>query len=277
MSSHDWDGFLQWAFPRMELRFRGYRRVRKQVVKRVRRRIAALGLPDVRAYRAYLEREPGEWAVLEPLCRITVSRFRRDRAVFDLLRDDVLPRLGDRLETVEVWSAGCASGEEPYSLALTWLLDLAGQTERLRILATDADAALLKRARRATYASGTLREVPEHWLTAFEETGEGYVLRPAFREPVRFAVGDLRDLVKTPADRTPARSFALIACRNLAFTYFEPSLQRRVLRVLAERLLPDGCLVLGSHESLPEGAEGFEVVRRGVPVLLKRSSVLGSR
>src|SRR5919197_810463 len=107
--------FLRWALPRIGLRWEGFRKVRRQVCRRVGRRIAELGLGDLDAYRAYLREHPDEWAKLERLTPITISRFYRDRAVFEALEHAVIPALG---EEPRIWSAGCASGEEAYTLAL---------------------------------------------------------------------------------------------------------------------------------------------------------------
>ncbi len=98
--------FLQWALPRLDLRWDGFRKVRRQVCRRISRRLAELGLSDGAAYRTYIEGNADEWDRLDGFCRITISRFWRDPAVFQSLRDDVLPVLGP---TVSVWSAGCAS------------------------------------------------------------------------------------------------------------------------------------------------------------------------
>jgi len=123
MRNRDCVAFLKWCLPRLGLRRSGYRKVRGTVCKRLAPRLRALGLPDLDAYRARLAAEQAEWAVLDGLCRIPISRFWRDRAVFDHLAVDVLPALAaaaadsGRTE-VRVWSAGCASGEEPYSLRL---------------------------------------------------------------------------------------------------------------------------------------------------------------
>lgn len=223
-----------------------------------------LNLADLAAYRRHLETTPDEWIVLDRCCRISISRFRRDRAVFDLLRDQILPRYVAQ-ERVAMWCAGCASGEEPYSLALCWQLDVVhpDRASRLDILATDADARLLERAREGRYAAGTLREIPHHWFDAFELRDEMFVLREEHRTAVRFLQSDIREDM-------PDGEFHLVACRNLAFTYFDEALQLRVLAGLARRLLPGGVLVLGNHEPLPDGQNLFDTVRRGVPVFIRR-------
>jgi chemotaxis protein methyltransferase CheR len=258
--------FLQWALPRLGLRWPGYRKVRGQVCKRLGRRLAALALADLAAYRRRLEAEPGEWSELETLCHITISRFYRDRATFETLSEAVLPELAAaaqaRGETVlRCWSAGCASGEEPYTLAMLWILEVSRRCPGMgiEIVASDAEPAVLARARAARYAWGSLKELPESWRdTAFKRVDGRYTLRPAFRTPVRFHRQDIRK-------RMPSGSFDLILCRNLAFTYFDEEGQRRVLERLARRLVPGGALVLGGHERLPQ-ADGFALWRPGLPI-----------
>ncbi|MHC4136805.1 MAG: CheR family methyltransferase [Planctomycetota bacterium] len=230
--------FLQWALPRMRLRWRGFRKVRRQVGKRLGQRLEELGLDDLDAYRARLASDPQEWKVLDGRCRIPISRFYRDRAVFDHLFQEVLPALARRHGEVSCWSAGCASGEEPYTLAIAArLLDLP-----LRIVATDSDPHLLARAEAARYGPSSLKELPRPWRE--QAFTPGHVLRPAYREAVRFLHGDIRDAM-------PDGPFHLVLCRNLAFMYFDESLQRTVLAGIATRLGPGGVLVIGQHETLP--------------------------
>lgn len=250
---------LQWALPRLGLRWSGFRRNKRQVCRRVRTRLASLGLADARAYAAYLERHAAEWEVLEALCGITISRFFRDRPVFDCLAEHVLPALAGELPTgqpLRVWSAGCASGEEPYSIALMWEREVgaAFRGRALRVLGTDRDPRLLARAARGCYRASSLRELPPAWVErSFERRQDAFCLEPELRRTVTFECQDLRRTV-------PAGCFELILCRNLAFSYFEVSEQRRVLQSLADRLRPDGYLVIGLHEELPDGGAGFRPV-----------------
>jgi chemotaxis protein methyltransferase CheR len=249
---------LRWALPRLGLRYEGFRRVRRQVCRRIGRRSAALGLADGAGYRRRLEEHPEEWAVLDELCHIPISRFYRDRGVFDALRERVLPALareacarpGARLRA---WSAGCASGEEPWTLVACLAFDTAPRFPGLgfEVVATDADAALLARARRALYRPGSARELPREWIDALFERRDGaLVVRDAHRSAVSFHQQDLRR-------EAPDGPFDLVLCRNVAFTYFEAPEQGRVLARIAERLRPGGALVIGRHERLPEDAAGF--------------------
>jgi chemotaxis protein methyltransferase CheR len=237
------------------------------VCKRIGRRLAALGLPDAAAYRAFLGVHPEEWGALDGLCRVTVSRFFRDRAVWDWLRAEGLPA-GARLArasgegALRCWSAGCGSGEEPYGLAILWRIALAPAFPdlALRVLATDADEEVLERARRACYAPASLREMPPDLVpAAFEWRGAELCLRAAFREGVELVRADVRrDL--------PAGRFHLVLCRNLAFTYLDDDGQRRALSAIGARLAPGGLLVVGGHERLPAGEGGFERCAGPLPV-----------
>jgi chemotaxis protein methyltransferase CheR len=236
--------FLQWALPRLGLRWEGFRRVRRQVCRRLRRRLGEIGLADLAAYREYLEGHPEEWAALDALTPITISRFHRDPAVFAALEREVLPALTAGSARVHAWSAGCASGEEAYTLALM-------APGRIDVLATDVDPAMLRRAREAAYGASSLKELPRPRRDAgFFTEGNRFVVRPEHRRHVTVRRHDLR----TPP---PAGPFDLILCRNVAFTYLALHRQREVLSRLGRVLRTDGALVIGLHESLPEPAPGF--------------------
>jgi chemotaxis protein methyltransferase CheR len=247
--------FLQWSLPRLGLRWVGFRRVRRQVCKRLRKRLAVLGLQTLSDYRALLEADTAEWRQLDGLCRISISRFYRDRGVWRCLERELLPSLvaqaSVRGETrLRIWSAGCASGEEPYTLALLFTLDDAAKDCEPEILATDTDPHLLVRARRACYPGSSLRELPVKWRTAFDRSGDAFCLRQEYRTAVRFLVQDIRQDL-------PDGRFDLVLCRNLAFTYFQAPLQAVIAKRLAQVLVPGGLLLLGSHESLPTALPGL--------------------
>lgn len=251
MKDTDCVEFLQWALPRLSFRWPGFRKVRRQVGKRIQTRIDRLGLEDVGAYRTYLEREPREWALLDEFCRISISRFYRDRGVFDLLRATVLPQLAhdaaeQRRKEIRVWSAGCASGEEPYTLRVIWDLEIkplfAGL--QLQILATDASPHMLARAKAGRYPLSSFKDFPLEWHTkAFTVDGDLFRLRDEHRRCIDFLQQDIRV-------EQPAGPFDMIFCRHLAFTYFDDPLQKTVLGWLLNRLSPRGMLVTGKHEDL---------------------------
>jgi chemotaxis protein methyltransferase CheR len=263
MRESDCVALLQWALPRLELRWEGFRRVKGQVCKRIGRRIGELGLDGASAYRRLLEEKPEEWRVLDAFCRVSISRFWRDREVFERLGSILEERARRAGPAPRVWSCGCASGEEPYSVALLFELRVRPRVEgaRLKIVATDADPVLLERARRARYPPGTLRELPPDLRErGFETAGEEQSLRPEMRESVELRCEDVRE-------RMPEGPFAVILCRNVVFTYFEPPLQRKLLAQMLERLEEGGALIVGAHERLPDGllereSPGHPIYRR---------------
>lgn len=275
MNDRDCIGLLQWALPRLGHRWEGYRRVRRQVCRRIAERMQGLGLPDADAYRSRLEADPREWTALAACLRVTVSRFFRDRRVFQLLAGSVLPRLADAVlqrgeRTLRAWSAGCAGGEEPYSLSILWACGLQARWPglSLSILATDVDDAVLGRAVAACYPRSSLREVPDDWAAAAFHREDGrFCLRPELRAPVRFLRQDL-------CAELPEESFHLILCRNLAFTYFAEALQRRIAASLKNRLAPGGFLVLGRHEHLPSDV-GDLAAWRNEAAILRRFEAAG--
>lgn len=270
MTDPECTAFLQWALPRLAMRWPGFRRVRGQVCKRISRRIGELGLSGPSAYRDYLEHNPGEWTRLDGFCRITISRFYRDRALFEYLHDVTLPDLaGDAAEDgtpLRVWTAGCASGEEPYTLAILWHLSLTRRfpTVRLMIEATDADPVMLARARSAVFDWSSLRDLPREWVQmAFEKVGTQYRLLPPLRQNVNLREQDIRRDM-------PGGPFRLILCRNLLFTYYADEVQHRIVEEMLARLTTGGILVLGRRESLPEGAWPLERRNPRLPLYRKR-------
>jgi chemotaxis protein methyltransferase CheR len=237
----------------MGFRWPGFRRVRGQVCKRIGRRLHELGLGNLRAYQQYLAGHADEWQTLDGLCRITISRFCRDREVFRTITTEVLPLLARQaraanLAAVEVWSAGCGAGEEPYSLTVLAEdpVDLVLAQTSLHIIATESDGHQIRRACTADYPASCLRELsPALRRRAFERVeSNSFRLRERYRSGVELRQQDLRR-------EMPKGPFHLILCRNLAFTYFDSGLQREILTGLIGSLAAGGYLVIGTHERLP--------------------------
>ncbi len=252
------------------MRWSGFRRVRGQVCKRIQKRITELGFSDATTYHNYLADHAEEWKNLDRMCRVTISRFYRDQKVFTLLERRILPELArqaiQRNDTVtRVWCVGCCSGEEPYSVALTWNLRLKSTFPHIpiHILATDTDQHLIDRAKLACYALSSLKELPHYWRkVAFVQENARYYLKPEHKNCVEFVSHDVRNAI-------PNGPFDLILCRNLVFTYFEFALQREVLSHLYQALRPEGQLVVGANELLPEGHTGFTTRSRSLGVYRK--------
>jgi chemotaxis protein methyltransferase CheR len=256
---HEGVAFLQWALPKMGFRWPGFRKVRRQVLRRIGRRMGDLHLASLDAYRGYLEQHTDEWSVLDSFCRISISRFYRDRDVFDCLTDNVLSEAARRVLArgggeLRCWSAGCASGEEPYTLSIIWDLCVgpAFPDVSLRIVATDVESQMIRRAREGVYPSSSLKDLPEAWRkSAFEEADGEFTLKRAFRRRIQWLQQDVRT-------QTPGGQFDLVLCRHLAFTYFDDSVQRQVIARFVERLDPGGYLVTAKKEDPPDDLPGLE-------------------
>jgi len=267
--------FLQWALPQLHMRWPGFRKVRAQVCKRLDRRIRDLGLTGVEEYQAYLKVHADEWERLDPLCRITISRFYRDKGVFAALAQEVLPSLvtgvrerGDN--TLRIWSAGCSSGEEPYTLAVLWAIELQSRFPEITvdIVATDADPNMIRRARDARYKFGSLKELPESWRNrVYTREDDTYCLKPEYRRDINFLEQDIRQ-------QQPKGHFDLVLCRNLVFTYFDEALQLELLRHIVGAMHDGAALVLGVHEQLPKRAQELSIWFDKQRVYRKTSSTI---
>lgn len=265
----DCTAFLQWALPQLNLRWPGFRKVRRQVCKRLERRMSELQLDDFAAYRARLGADPTEWRALDECCHITISRFFRDRGIFECLRRRVLPEIAARAAREErcarIWSAGCASGEEPYTLKILWDLEVAPTCAdvSLSIFATDIDETMLRRAREGCFEVTALHELPPYLVEqAFDRAGQLFCVKPHYREGIDFLYQDLRS-------EAPTVFFDLVLCRYVAFTYFAVPLQRQVLARIVDRLLPDGYLAIGTHEQLPDDSNAMTPLA-GAPQIYKK-------
>jgi chemotaxis methyl-accepting protein methylase len=214
------------------------------IARRIRSAMIAADARVPAAYLALLRDDPHESERLLARLTIKVSRFYRDATAFAAAEAALRARLAAAPGPVSIWSAGCARGEEPWSLAIV-LAELgapAGATPE--VLATDVDHHALAAAERGAYAADALEELPdalrERHLARTGPPAEPYLISAALRPRVRFQAHDLtRDLA-------PGR-FGLVACRN-ALIYFTPETQRRAFAELWRAVSPGGLLWLGESE-----------------------------
>ena len=227
---------------------------------RLGRRLRALGLRSFTAYADMVE-GAGDAAAREReemLSALTtnVTRFFREPHHFETLRDRVLPDLAARARAggrVRLWSAGCSTGEEAYSLALT-VLDVLPEAPMLdvRILATDVDQRVLATGSAGLYPARAAQPIPavlraRHFRQVAGADGTGFAAGPALRALVRFRRLNL-------ARSWPIRGrFDAILCRNVVI-YFDEATERRVWSGLAERLVPGGWLFVGHSERIDTAA-----------------------
>lgn len=225
--------------------FSGYRR--ESLARRIGQRLAFLGITNGAAYIDYLERNPDELASLVDHVLINVTSFFRDPLSWSSLARQVGRILGEKPpdEPLRVWSAGCASGEEPYTIAIL-LAELLGEEDLARhatIHATDIDEGALAAGRAGSYPARALDAVPPEYASRyFFRDGSSFAISPSLQRAVVF---ERRDLVQHP----PVTNVDLLVCRN-TLMYFDPATQMTVIRGLHSALASHGVLLLGRAEML---------------------------
>jgi chemotaxis methyl-accepting protein methylase len=243
----DFDGFLREAARLLGLQWRRF--CRRGIKKKVEHRIVEIGLSNFEQYLFRVREDPSELNYLSKILTVTISRFFRDKEVFNLIGEAVIPTIIENRNDVDlkIWSIGCASGEEPYSFFLLWKERFTEVRPKIRpsILATDIDEKLLQRAKEGRYRKSSLKEVaPEIIRNYFEMDDRFYVLDNAVRKGVDFRRHDI-------IQEEPFSEIDIVFCRNLALTYFSKECQIDVLKKIATSLREGGYLVIGKDESLP--------------------------
>jgi two-component system CheB/CheR fusion protein len=240
--------------------FTGYKR--SSLTRRVARRMSQIGVGDHVEYLDHLQVHPEEFTALFNTVLINVTGFFRDPDTWDHLRDEVLPGLLAAIgpdAPLRVWSAGCASGEEPYSLAMMIAEAIGPEAlrERVKIYATDVDEEGLTQARQASYDDRDIHGVPPELLDKYFEHHTGrYTFRKDLRRSVIFGRNDL-------VQDAPISRVDLLVCRN-ALMYFNAETQARILSRFHFALTRNGVLFLGKAEMLLSHAALF------TPIDLKR-------
>lgn len=224
--------------------------------------ISRRGGADLRAYADRVEAAAGAPELLELMSAITVHKtdLFRDEGQLDDLRRDVLARLAQSGAPLAIWSAGCATGEEVATLLV--LLAEVGALARSTVLGTDLSQAAIDRAKQQRFSAESLRRVPADLRQKYflPEPGGGAVLAQALSSRARFAVHNLMD---APYPQLPGRAdFDVILCRNVLI-YFEPEAARAVVGRLADRLAPEGTLVMSTTEPLLEKRVDLVTVAHG--------------
>jgi two-component system CheB/CheR fusion protein len=237
--------------------FTGYKRTTLE--RRLRLRMSEVGITSYGDYVAFLESHPEEFASLFNTILINVTGFFRDPATWEhIAGDDVIPRLVEARHDrpLRVWSAGCASGEEAYTLAML-LADAVGDeySDRVKIYATDVDAEALAEARAASYGAKDIEAVPQHLVERFfERVDQRYIVRADLRRSVIFGRNDL-------VQDAPISRIDLLACRN-TLIYFNAETQARILRKFHFALDAQGLLFLGKSEMLIRQSDLFRPTDR---------------
>lgn len=222
---------------------------RPTILRRLQRRIAAVHVSDLADYARYLADHPDEYRLLAASFLIKVTEFFRDPRFFAVLRERVLPDLIAQARThgnvLRIWSAGCATGEEAYSLAILVAEALGDELAQftVQIFATDVDREAITFARRGIYPGSALAEAPEAIrVKYFSKLNGNYEVAKQVRGLVVFGLHDL-------GRQAPFPHVDLVLCRNVLI-YFTPELQARALQLFAFALRSGGYLMLGKAETV---------------------------
>ncbi|HVY86834.1 MAG TPA: chemotaxis protein CheB [Caulobacterales bacterium] len=241
---------------------------RNTMLRRIQRRMQVVGATTGADYLALLRDNPEEARLLFRDLLINVTCFFRDSDGFDFLRREVIPELlrgKGAADTIRIWTPGCSSGEEAYSLAILIAEALSRTQTRpsVQIFATDIDEAMLQKARSASYPRSAVKEVPPELLDRyFFAQDDDFVLMQSVRDMVRVSN---HNLIKDP----PFSRVDLIACRNLLI-YLNTNLQQRLIPVFHYALKPNGWLFLGSAENIASRGDLFETLDPAAKIYRRR-------
>lgn len=232
------------------------------LANRLLRRMEPLAIDDFRRYYLYLKYDSGrdeELSLLLQEILVNETYFYREVNQLRAFEEEILPSLIRHRPDgpLRIWSAGCSSGEEPYTIAM--ILAERGIFDKLEIAlyGTDISARALAKARAGVYTSNSFRgDEMGPWMKYFVPEGAGFRIRDEIRKRVIFKQQNLLD----EEGFNPLRGLDAIFCRNVMI-YFDRPAKRRVARVFHERLRPDGFLLLGHAESLTGLSDGFRLER----------------
>ncbi len=265
------NAFLNQLRGRTGIDFRQYKT--PTIVRRLTRLMATSGSETLRDYLRHLAAHPEAYQRLVSTFLIKVTEFFRDPALFAQLRETILPELianarKNRSE-LRLWSAGCATGEEAYSVAIA-LAELLGdevETMPIRIFATDLDAEAIAFARRGIYPASALKEMaPELVAKYFLRIDDTYQIKKRIRNLTVFGEYDL-------GQRAPFPRIDLVLCRNVLI-YFTKDLQQRTLQLFAFSLRPDGYLILGKSETANPLPRYFTTVQPALKIFQRQGERL---
>ncbi|MCP4690852.1 MAG: hypothetical protein GY859_22560 [Desulfobacterales bacterium] len=232
----------------------GYRKVRKGVKKRIGRHMKALGCRQMADYLFELGMNPGSRVECERLLTVPISRFFRERE-FWLRLEKALPDLAADAPCLNVWSAGCAGGEEAYTFKIIWERALKNGeiSAALHLLATDINPEVLKRAEEGVYPKSSFKSTPAEIRDAHFTPGaggRGWKIRSHLKKDILWKRHHL-------LDEPPGDGFHLIFLRNNLLTYYQESSITPALEKIIASLSPAGLLIVGSNENPPAVTTGL--------------------
>jgi len=225
------------------------------IERRVRKRLSATRTKDCSEYLRFVQKQADELDNLIDVLTINVSRFFRDTLTFEYIAARALPAIvfgkkGFLNHSIRVWSAGCAMGEEPYSMAILIheFLEKESLDFQVNIFATDIDGKILKKAQNATYPFESIKDTKYQLLKKyFTSEGESFLLIPEIRKMVSFSAYDMLDKKSYAPPESIFGNFDIVFCRNVLI-YFDTKHQDKIFDKLYRSLSKNGYLVLGEAE-----------------------------
>lgn len=228
------------------------------ILRRIKRRASFLNHADIESYFGLLKKDKAELEILAKDFLISVTTFFRDPEAFEVLKTKVIPGIikdKSNGEEIKIWVAGCATGEEAFSLAMLVQEELTAtqKNNAVKIFATDIDSDALQIATKGFYNEKNIKNLsPERLEHFFVKQPNGYKIKEAIRKMLIFAH---HDLVKNP----PYCNMDMISCRNLLI-YMKNDLRKKIFHLLHFGLCKDGYLFLGPSETISEIADSFEEI-----------------
>jgi two-component system CheB/CheR fusion protein len=279
MHDHDEElkQLLQKVFEERGLDFRAYNKT--MVRRRLTRRLLALRTESYKEYARILDTYPDEYKELFDSLIISVSHFFRNPLMFEFLYQVILPEMITHKEQsrdtmIRVWSAGCAHGEEPYSVAIL-LAELLGErlkNYRITIYATDIDTEALNKAKEGKYTEDSILEVKKGFLNKYFHCKNGnYHIEEDIKALVDFSFHDLTSEKVVVPSQSVFANFDLVLCRNVLI-YFNRELQKRVNNTLQTVLNDKGYLVLGEAEMVTDDAHSGLICRNDLCKIYQKTS-----
>jgi two-component system CheB/CheR fusion protein len=252
------DALLQKVFEERGYDFRDYKKA--SIARRISKRLYENHLKTYEEYMDFLDKHPEEYARLFDTLLINVTEFFRDPEAWEALKEEVLPKILSRKckgDSIRVWSAGCASGEEAYTIAML-ISDLLGEAAGdydIRIYATDMDESALNEARKGIYQATSMKHVSKERLQKyFTREDDSFKIKRNIRQMVAFGQQDL-------ITDAPISHLDLIVCRNVLI-YFRQELQGRIITKFHYALDPHGYIFFGKSESMLSGSKQFVPVNK---------------
>ena len=248
------DSHFQELLTYLDFSWKGYRKVRKGVKKRISRHMQEVSCRNIEEYLSELNGNSYSRQHCEQLMTVSISRFFRDRVLWEVIRNKVFPEIIQRgIEVINIWSAGCARGEEVYSIKITWdMIEAELQNPpSLKIIATDMNPDYLEKAKFGSYTISSMKEVNSDLRNKYfviKKDGKRFDVKPCLKEDIQWKVHNLNT-------RPPGSGFHIIFLRNNILTYCQDYVKLNIFRQVTESLSDKGFIIKGSHEKLPAEME----------------------